>query len=222
MIPFSPTTSLAILMVLVIGSFCTLALLLWWLRLALSPPARQRFANHRISRSVLMAFLVVGLAWSADRFLTVMHLQQEIEAQIIREEAERTPTMTQDTVLAGISMPAGTRLELLFLNAVGKQWVKPEYFEIADFPRPIEWQGVSIKRLHRRLQSHQDNSPESFRTTRVAWGRYLETELAVPQTVNGFYCTKTVEWIYDGKTGNWDYDNDAAQAGPVYRFERCH
>ena len=197
MIPFDPSAlATYFLLLLAIGGVCALVLLAWWLRLALSPRARQAFARHRLSRSLLMIGCLVGVAWPVYSHLRMQRIQQEVAEQIDQEEAERMPTLTQDTVLAGIAMPAGTQLELLHHGAVGKQWVKPEYFEAADFPKPIKWQGVSIKRISRSLQSHQDNSPESFSTTRVTWGPSTHTELAVPQTIDGFFCHSTAGWLY--------------------------
>ena len=92
-----------------------------------------------------------------------------------------------------------------------------------DFPKPIKWQGVSIKRISRSLQSHQDNSPESFSTTRVTWGPSMHTELAVPQTIDGFFCHSTAGWLYhpNGDENSWDYRDDAAQPGPMYHFDGC-
>lgn len=197
MMPFDPSAlATYFLLLLPIGGVCALVLLAWWLRLALSPRARQAFARHRLSRSLLMIGCLVGVAWPVYSHLRMQRIQQEVAEQIDQEEAERMPTLTQDTVLAGIAMPAGTQLELLHHGAVGKQWVKPEYFEAADFPKPIKWQGVSIKRISRSLQSHQDNSPESFSTTRVTWGPSTHTELAVPQTIDGFFCHSTAGWLY--------------------------
>ncbi len=224
MIPFDPSAlATYFLLLLAIGGVCALVLLAWWLRLALSPRARQAFARHRLSRSLLMIGCLVGVAWPVYSHLRMQRIQQEVAEQIDQEEAERMPTLTQDTVLAGIAMPAGTQLELLHHGAVGKQWVKPEYFEAADFPKPIKWQGVSIKRISRSLQSHQDNSPESFSTTRVTWGPSTHTELAVPQTIDGFFCHSTAGWLYhpNGDENSWDYRDDAAQPGPMYHFDGC-
>ena len=224
MIPFDPSAlATYFLLLLAIGGVCALVLLAWWLRLALSPRARQAFARHRLSRSLLMIGCLVGVAWPVYSHLRMQRIQQEVAEQIDQEEAERMPTLTQDTVLAGIAMPAGTQLELLHHGAVGKQWVKPEYFEAADFPKPIKWQGVSIKRISRSLQSHQDNSPESFSTTRVTWGPSMHTELAVPQTIDGFFCHSTAGWLYhpNGDENSEDYRDDAAQPGPMYHFDGC-
>ena len=224
MIPFDPSALVTyFLLLLAVGGVCALVLLAWWLRLALSPRARQAFARHRLSRSLLMIGCLVGVAWPVYSHLRMQRIQQEVAEQIDQEEAERMPTLTQDTVLAGIAMPAGTQLELLHHGAVGKQWVKPEYFEAADFPKPIKWQGVSIKRISRSLQSHQDNSPESFSTTRVTWGPSTHTELAVPQTIDGFFCHSTAGWLYhpNGDENSWDYRDDAAQPGPMYHFDGC-
>ena len=224
MIPFDPSAlATYFLLLLAIGGVCALVLLAWWLRLALSPRARQAFARHRLSRSLLMIGCLVGVAWPVYSHLRMQRIQQEVAEQIDQEEAERMPTLTQDTVLAGIAMPAGTQLELLHHGAVGKQWVKPEYFEAADFPKPIKWQGVSIKRISRSLQSHQDNSPESFSTTRVTWGPSMHTELAVPQSIDGFFCHSTAGWLYhpNGDENSWDYRDDAAQPGPMYHFDGC-
>ena len=224
MMPFDPSAlATYFLLLLAIGGVCALVLLAWWLRLALSPRARQAFARHRLSRSLLMIGCLVGVAWPVYSHLRMQRIQQEVAEQSDHDEAERMPTLTQDTVLAGIAMPAGTQLELLHHGAVGKQWVKPEYFEAADFPKPIKWQGVSIKRISRSLQSHQDNSPESFSTTRVTWGPSTHTELAVPQTIDGFFCHSTAGWLYhpNGDENSWDYRDDAAQPGPMYHFDGC-
>ena len=223
MIPFDPSAIVFYFLLLyAIGGVCALLLLVWWLRLALSPRARQTFAAHRLGRSLLMLGLLAGVVYSIDSLLRMERISQDIAAQIAQEEAERTPMLQQDTVLAGIAMPAGTKLELLHHNAVGEQWVKPEYFEQAEFPQPITWQGVLVTQLNRRLQAHQDNSPASFRTTRVTWGGYLSTELAAPQTIAGFDCQDTANWLPKNDADNEDKQVDAALAAPTdYRLDGC-
>lgn len=225
MIPFDPSAlGIYFLLLYALGAAAAFCLLVWWLRQDLSPNVRRSFATRRRSRSLWMLALLAVAAVPVYEVQRFGRISRDVAAQIAQEEAERTPTLAQDTLLAGIAMPAGTKLTLLHHNAVGRQWVKPEYFEQADFPRPVEWQGVSIKQLHRSLQTHQDYSPASFRTTRVTWGRHLETELAGAQTVDGFHCRDTVHWIYEPDGGGHNTDGliDAAlPAQAAYRFDGC-
>lgn len=219
MIPYSP--SLLLLLVYLLGPVAALVLLVWVLRLIWLPSARARLRSHPWSR------LVYALLWSflLWQWLDLLMISKRVAQEIAAEEAKRTPTLQQDTVLAGIAMPAGTRLQLLHHNAVGKQWVKPEYFEQAEFSRPVSWQGLAIRSIKRNLETHQDGSNHGeFATTRVTWGHGLATELATPQTIDGFDCTDaTVEWRYHPQNdeNHRDDRDDAAQAGPRYQFAGC-
>lgn len=145
-------------------------------------------------------------------------LSQDSQAQ----EDKRTPKLTKSTTLAGIDMPAATQLELLH-DSEGEQWVKPEYFEKAFFPRPVMWQGVPITAMWRYLQSHRDNEPKSFKTSRITWGQDVTTTLAKPTTVEGFNCQAEIEWAYLRQDGedNLGSSVDARLHSPAYHFASC-
>lgn len=79
--------------------------------------------------------------------------ERQWQAEYEREMAKQFPTLQQEATLAGITMPAGTKLGLLSKHSVGEEAVKPEYFETAEFPQAVMWQGLLLKSINRRLQS---------------------------------------------------------------------
>lgn len=170
MIPFSPSFyPLLIAFIVLFGSPFVLGWLIWLIRLKTSPTVRQNLG----SKHTLMILLsVISLLWllGVVESYRMNKIAQRVRDEIDTEEQIRTPTLTQETTLAGITMPAGTKLELLHKNAVGEEWVKPDYFEYATFPTPILWQGVPITQMRRFLVTKQDNDfanctqkhPENF------------------------------------------------------------
>lgn len=166
MIPFSISLyPLLILLVFIIGLPCALVWFVWFIKL--SPTARQNFNSRaKYNKSMMIFLTIISIIWllSVVESYRLNRLSAKIAEEIVEEEeAIRTPTLSQETILAGITMPAGTRLELLHQGAVGTQWVKPEYFEFAYFPKPILWQGVPVTQLHRFLDTKQDNDYFSCR-----------------------------------------------------------
>lgn len=132
--------------------------------------------------------------------------QRQWDEAFEREERQRLPVLQQPRHLAGMAMPAGTRLELLHKNAVGAAAVKPEYFERAHFPQAVMWRGLPLKSMHRRLESvhcfekHDfdfercASLPAEERATTIQWGLYVDVELAAPARIEGFYCQGSVAW----------------------------
>ncbi|STZ63243.1 Uncharacterised protein [Moraxella lacunata] len=184
-----------------------------------------------------MIFLtIISIIWllSVVESYRLNRLSAKIAEEIAEEEAIRTPTLSQETILAGITMPAGTRLELLHQGAVGTQWVKPEYFESAYFPKPILWQGVPVTQLHRFLDTKQDNDyfscrennpnlsdeecsrRSSYKTTRILWSVVVGV-VDKPLKTGKFYCQGEITWglIQDNK-GNTP-SVDASLPPPAYQ-----
>lgn len=241
MIPFAPSFyPVLIFLMLVFGLPFAIFWGFWFVRLKKSPTARQNYQQkHRIKdesfvQTPISSFKIVKamarqqplsttvfVMWVLSAVLMIEFnlIMAKIEAESQAEEAKRTPTLTNETTLAGITMPAGTKLELLHKGAVGEEWVKPDYFEYATFPKPILWQGVEIVAMRRFLDTKQDNDfascsekyPEnsdqcfdlsSYETTRILW-TMVETTLAKPMHTGHFYCQGVVGWgIAPDETGN--------------------
>lgn len=233
MIPFSISLyPILLFLILVFGLPVALGWFVWLIRLIILPTARQTLKTKRTQMGVVS---VIGILWvlSAIESYRLNNLVERIKAESAAEEAIRTPTLAHETTLAGITMPAGTKLELLHKGAVGEEWVKPDYFEYATFPKPILWQGVEIVAMRRFLDTKQDNDyfsctakhPEysweqcselsSYETTRILW-TMVEVTLAKPIKIGQFYCQGEVGWgLAPDETGNVP-DIDAGQ--PVKDF----
>lgn len=161
-----------------------------------------------------------------------------LEERFLPPSPDSSLILKGNTAIAGIQMPAGTVLQLPEANAVGQRWVKPEYFEKAQFAKPVLWQGIPIRTLWRHLTTHEDNQPTAedltssdparlagtnFATTRITWGDTVETRLAQPVQIDGFQCQDEVNWVYRpaGSVNRHSPDTDAAQPAPRYRFNGC-
>lgn len=187
---------------------------------------------------ILMMILLPHLAFaevSAEQVRAERERQWQAEYE--REMAKQFPTLQQETTLAGITMPAGTKLGLLSKHSVGEEAVKPEYFETAEFPQAVMWQGLPLKSIHRRLHSshcfEQHNFdfdlcktlPEKERETQIHWGWYLDTVLAEPSKINGFICQDEVHWRRPETLKPYPMDKvpniSAEQPAPEFVFDMC-
>lgn len=165
------------------------------------------------------------------------YAEREWQAEYEREMAKQFPTLQQETTLAGITMPAGTKLGLLSKHSVGEEAVKPEYFETAEFPQAVMWQGLPLKSIHRRLHSSHcferhnfdfevcKTLPEKERQTQIHWGWYLDTVLAEPSKINGFICKDEVNWKRPEILKPYPRDEvpgiPAEQPAPEFVFDMC-
>lgn len=187
---------------------------------------------------ILMMILLPHLAFS-EMSAEQAHAERkrQWQAEYEREMAKQFPTLQQETTLAGITMPAGTKLGLLSKHSVGEEAVKPEYFETAEFPQALMWQGLPLKSINRRLQSSHcferhnfdfevcKTLPEKERETRIHWGWYLDTELAEPSKINGFICKDEVNWKRPEILKPYPMDKvpnvSAEQPAPEFVFHMC-
>ncbi|UYZ76201.1 hypothetical protein [Moraxella bovis] len=163
--------------------------------------------------------------------------ERQWQAEYEREMAKQFPTLQQEATLAGITMPAGTKLGLLSKHSVGEEAVKPEYFETAEFPQAVMWQGLLLKSINRRLQSSHcferhnfdfevcKTLPEKERETQIHWGWYLDTVLAEPSKINGFICKDEVHWKRPEILKPYPMDKvpniSAEQPAPEFVFDMC-
>ncbi len=153
-------------------------------------------------------------------------LQEENEA-LARYHASLTPVLTEDTVLAGIAMPKGTKLTLPSRDSLGTElWARHQYFLRADFPQPVRWQGVPIVSMDRQLSFPEVFADAPPPKSPPTWGAGVVAKLAAPHTVNGFDCLAgEIEWLYPAAKPR-DYreasSTDAARPAPAgYRLSRC-
>lgn len=163
--------------------------------------------------------------------------ERQWQAEYERDMAKQFPTLQQETTLAGITMPAGTKLGLLSKHSVGEEAVKPEYFETAEFPQAVMWQGLPLKSINRRLQSSHcferhnfdfevcKTLPEKERETQIYWGWYLDTVLAKPSKINGFICKDEVLWKRSEILKPYPMDEvpniSAEKPAPEFVFDMC-
>ncbi|STZ63183.1 Uncharacterised protein [Moraxella lacunata] len=163
--------------------------------------------------------------------------ERQWQAAYEREMAQQFPTLEQETTLAGITMPAGTKLGLLSKYSVGEEAVKPEYFETAEFPQAVIWRGLPLKSINRRLQSSHcferhnfdfdmcETLPEKEREIQIHWGWHLDTVLAQPSKINGFTCKDEVHWKRPEVLKPYPMDKvpyiSAEQSAPEFVFDMC-
>lgn len=186
--------------------------------------------NTYIRPLLLAAMLAVALPALAESSEAMPDWQRQLEEEnkaLARYHASLTPVLTEDTVLAGIAMPKGTRLTLPSRHSLGTDlWTQLPYFLQADFPHPVMWQGVPLMSIERQIafpEVFADAPPPKSPPT---WGAGVAAKLAAPQTVNGFDCLAgEIEWLHPAAKPR-DYreasHTDAARPAPAaYRLSRC-
>lgn len=177
MIPVAPF-SLLTLLILVLGPLALLCLLLWLLLLIFQPQRRLRFKQKPWRRSVWLAILLaLGGAYGVF-YLATYRYDQAMRA----EQASRRHTLLQASRLAGIAMPAGTRLEL-------NTWGDPDSVAWADFPEPV-WLGQAP------VVSFERPRPD---VSDASWF----TRVASDTRIDGWVCSagETVEIQFDPDDG---------------------
>lgn len=83
-------------------------------------------------------------------------------------------TLTQPQKIAGISMPAGTKIKTD--SRIRRSKPEPDKFIDAEFPQPVMWYGIPIKRIERQLTGNQKWANIIIRTQpaqTVAIGQWL-------------------------------------------------
>lgn len=166
---------------------------------------------------ILLLPLLAHPAWGAD---------QASAAEQAQEEAQQFPILSQETVLVGITMPAGTKLQLPSPWSYGKEMVKAEYFEQAEFPQAVIWNGVPLQSMHRRLYYQDcflaDKKPCQ---KQMEWGWHLDSVLAEPTQINGFLCQGEVNWkrpeTLDPNTDGHIPPVSADKPAPAYLADGC-
>ncbi|OZI77882.1 hypothetical protein [Bordetella genomosp. 12] len=120
-------------------------LAVWGLGLALSAGWRGALRRHPWRALALALPLLALVAYGADFALSVWRYQQGAA----RQEAARRLVLDAPRTVAGIAMPAGTRLQLMRPG-------QPETFIEAEFDQPVLVQGLAARRLARRVSARYD------------------------------------------------------------------
>ncbi|MDO4894089.1 hypothetical protein [Moraxella sp.] len=186
---------------------------------------------------LIMMMVLASLTFAQTGEQMQTERERQWQAEYEQEMAQQFPTLQQETTLAGMTMPKGTKLGLLSKYSVGEAAVKPEYFETAEFPQALIWRGLPLKSINRRLGSshcferhHWDfelcrTLPEEQQKTQITWGWSLDTVLAEPSTINGFICQDEVHWkrpeLYYAYPMDTVPDIPAEQPAPEFVFNMC-
>lgn len=222
----------------VFGVPAVILLCIWGLRLMFMQQARQNLKQKpksRIAYFLLLLLPSLTFAGAVNLQADLSELQKQVALEIEQEEKQRRPILQQDTDIAGMRMPVGTKLILLSKNAVGEAAVKADYFESANFPKPVQWKGFEITGMGRTLHTSHcferhnwdfekcETLPKEEQSTRVTWGWYLHTEMAKATKVDGFSC-KSVNWIMPVVRqieNRHTPEVDAGQPAPDYILDSC-
>ncbi|MFB2538036.1 hypothetical protein [Acinetobacter sp. c3-l95] len=140
----------------------------------------------------------------------------------ILQTIDNQAILLQDKTIAGIAMPKGTRLVLPFDDNLDNA-AKVDYFSEAIFPKPIVWQGISIRRIARSLEAFRDKSGEVTDNKKMSWGNRVTLQLTMPFTTNDFACRDELELQYypNNDENSWAYNIDAKLSAPQYQFNMC-
>ncbi|WP_107676507.1 hypothetical protein [Agrobacterium sp. LAD9] len=119
--------------------------------------------------------LLMLLALSSTFVLSFLYRGYLADADMKREEEARNITLEKPAMVAGIAMPAGTRLHGI---APGD----PEAFDSADFPVPTPVNGIAAESLSRNLYPDVDTA--TYKATS------MQVTPASDQHVDGWLCGK--------------------------------
>jgi hypothetical protein len=193
MIPV-PIPSYSFFILMGLGFLSLIGLLVWLGALIFLRRARAAFRRN-LKKCVV---LVVLLALLAGFFCMVVY-------QFWRVEYSMNFTLSQAQQIAGIEMPAGTRISTLRPH-------DPVLFDEAIFPVPtLLWgiQAIQVRRFLRYDMERDTYAPER------AWVSSLED-----QSVQGWRCSKEqpieFEWSAPGE------DAQASTTEQTGRFKACH
>lgn len=176
MIPIAlPSANFYILLSL--GFLAGIVLLGWGLALAVSAGARRKVRKFWKTSAVLFVLLAAPFSFYAWVQAVVWQIGRESE----RIEAARNVTLQQPAMVAGVAMPAGTRLKL-------QDEGQPETYVEAEFPQPVPMYGLQASTVRRYLDTDYDEN------TYATLGRHPRTVIlrgAGDQAVLGWRCDTT-------------------------------
>lgn len=179
-----------------LGFLAGLALLGWALVLVASGRARRTVRKYWKTSSLLFVVLLVPFAFYAWVQTVIWRIEREGE----RREAARNVTLAAATTVAGIAMPAGTRLKLQDEGQL-------ETYVEAEFAQPVAMYGVQASSARRYLDADYDSETYALR------GRYPRSVLlrgTGSQPVQGWQCDATR-----------DIEFDVARDGAMKMLNKC-
>lgn len=170
MIPIAPIPA-AFFVLLLVSAISVLILVSWLAVLTVRRGARRAFR----ARLWLTLPLLILLALSSTFVLSFLYRGYLVDADMKREEAARNITLEKLAMVAGIAMPAGTRLH-------SKVPDDPESFDSAQFPVPTLVNGIAAEGLRRNLNPNVGT--DAYTVTS------MEVTLVADQRVDGWLCRK--------------------------------
>jgi hypothetical protein len=175
---------------LAVSLICLATLLTWIAVLCTNRLARLRLrARPRTGAAAMLALAMLGAIFPARQAARWLDQRQAAQRQ-----AAHTMVLDQGRTLAGIAMPAGTRL---LVRVPGQL----DTFETAAFPQPVSVAGIAVTGLDRYLAKAGD---QEYRVTSAS------ATLADDQTAEGWRCSR-----------GHRVELKAGEAG-VLRFSSCH
>ncbi|MFY2082109.1 hypothetical protein ACOTD9_16790, partial [Achromobacter xylosoxidans] len=179
-----------------LGFLAGLVLLGWALVLIASRGARRAVRRYRKTSSLVFVVLAVPFAFYGWVQTAIWQIERESD----RREAARNVTLEAPTTVAGIVMPAGTRLKLQDEGQL-------ETYVEAEFAQPVAMYGVQASRAQRYLDTEYDSETYALR------GRHPRSVLlrgAGNQAVLGWQCDATQ-----------DIEFDVAKDGAMVALNKC-
>jgi len=179
-----------------LGFLAGLVLLGWALVLIASKGARRAVRRYWKTSSLVFVVLAVPFAFYGWVQTAIWQIERESD----RREAARNVTLQAPTTVAGIVMPAGTRLKLQDEGQL-------ETYVEAEFAQPVAMYGVQASRAQRYLDSEYDSETYALR------GRHPRSVLlrgAGNQAVLGWQCDATQ-----------DIEFDVAKDGAMVALNKC-
>lgn len=156
-----------------LGFLAGLVLLGWALVLIASRGARRAVRRYWKTSSLVFVVLAVPFAFYGWVQTAIWQIERESD----RREAARNVTLQAPTTVAGIVMPAGTRLKLQDEGQL-------ETYVEAEFAQPVAMYGVQASRAQRYLDSEYDSETYALRG-------------AGNQAVLGWQCDATQDIEFD-------------------------
>lgn len=178
---------------LLLSALSALALLSWLALLGVRRRTREAFR----ARLRFTLTLLILLALSSTFVLSFLYRTHLVDADMKRDEAARNIVLDKPVVVAGIAMPAGTRLHSM------KPGI-PEAFDAADFPVPILIQGVTAVSVRRRVYPDVDSNTYAATS--------MEVTLASDQRIDGWLCEKEVAVTFKVEADKTFFDSCALGA----------
>jgi hypothetical protein len=193
MIPIALIPAASFYVLLLVSVISALILLSWLAILGVWRGARKAFR----ARLWLTLPLMILLALSSTFVLSFLYRGYLVDVDIKRDEAARNITLEEPTMVAGIAMPAGTRLHSMVPG-------DGEAFDSAYFPVPTPVNGVTAASLRRNL--YLDGDKDVYAATS------MELILAFDQRVDGWLCGTGEPLAFKVDAGNIVFDSCALGA----------